>query len=626
MPLTSWAVDDEITAARLNEMVDAFNEFDGVIDPATGGLLIPDGTAALPGWRFSDDLNNGARRLDTDYWAFVAGGGVTGGGTAIRMRSGLKYPQVGMGKMNAGTDNWVWNAVSANTVLAIQVNETDAAAGSTVGMTSTVESQASSGPGSDPFPDSSAGSFFFIQRTGTPNGAGRAIEAHADRDTATDSNVSANSSIVAIEAAIGTRWDGNHTLYNKVVGINLIGTGSGLSSPATAVDADSGVYVHGDPGFLRPFYYLNEKSGAGANDKFIVNKQGRVYAGTGSAANPSVSFVGDEDSGMTSLADNLLALCVQGAEQMRVDSNGLASGGATISGRRMAIYGIGRFMSNNTAVSNYIEIARTAIELTMGVAASGGSQLVTGDAAGDAVIKASQKLWLSIGTTPLLAGIVSGGARLLIDGANATVANRFMFQNLNTNTNTFVGVVPNGTSVDAGYAAYSNSTPTDASALILSVNNTSAVVQSTVTGTGTQRPLTFYIGATPALTIATTGVATMNLGFTNTGPEKISGATAIISPAQLTANTDDWAPTGLATARVIRLSTDISRNITGMVAQSGARLTLINVGAANAVFKHEVTSTGANRFNTPGGADFTLSPSGTCEVFYDATSSRWRIW
>jgi hypothetical protein len=100
----------------------------------------------------------------------------------------------------------------------------------------------------------------------------------------------------------------------------------------------------------------------------------------------------------------------------------------------------------------------------------------------------------------------------------------------------------------------------------------------------------------------------------------------IISPAQLVINTDDWAPTNLSTAAVIRLNTDAARDITGIVAQAAAtRILLCNIGAFNAVLKHDVTSTAANRFYGPGSADFTLTPNKSVDIWYDATSSRWRI-
>jgi Pectate lyase superfamily protein len=100
----------------------------------------------------------------------------------------------------------------------------------------------------------------------------------------------------------------------------------------------------------------------------------------------------------------------------------------------------------------------------------------------------------------------------------------------------------------------------------------------------------------------------------------------VISPAQLVANTNDWNPTDLAKASFIRLSTDASRDITGIVGGSSLReLTLLNVGAFNAVLKHDVTSTAANRFLCPGSADFTLTPNARAILLYDSTSSRWRV-
>jgi hypothetical protein len=102
--------------------------------------------------------------------------------------------------------------------------------------------------------------------------------------------------------------------------------------------------------------------------------------------------------------------------------------------------------------------------------------------------------------------------------------------------------------------------------------------------------------------------------------------TNVISPAQLTANTDNWNPTGLSSCSTIRFSTDAARDITGIVAQAaGTEITLINTGTQNAVLKHDVTSTAANRFLCPGAADFTLNGSDCVKIWYDSTSSRWRV-
>jgi hypothetical protein len=102
--------------------------------------------------------------------------------------------------------------------------------------------------------------------------------------------------------------------------------------------------------------------------------------------------------------------------------------------------------------------------------------------------------------------------------------------------------------------------------------------------------------------------------------------TGIISPAQITVNTDDYAPTGLATATILRVSTDASRDLTGITAgASGRRLLLVNVGAFDLVLVHDATSTAANRFLCPGSANFTLNANDSVSLWYDITSTRWRV-
>lgn len=99
-----------------------------------------------------------------------------------------------------------------------------------------------------------------------------------------------------------------------------------------------------------------------------------------------------------------------------------------------------------------------------------------------------------------------------------------------------------------------------------------------------------------------------------------------ITPTQLAANTDNWNPTGLSTATVIRASTDASRNLTGIVAPATSwALLLENVGAFDLVLKHDVTSTAANRFYCPNDTDLTLQKDTSVLLGYDTTSSRWRV-
>ena len=99
---------------------------------------------------------------------------------------------------------------------------------------------------------------------------------------------------------------------------------------------------------------------------------------------------------------------------------------------------------------------------------------------------------------------------------------------------------------------------------------------------------------------------------------------SILTPPQITGNTDNYNPVGLTTCNVLRLSTDASRNLTGLVAFP-ALILLSNVGAQDLVLVHDATSTAANRFYCPGSANFTLSANDSVFIWYDIVSSRWRV-
>lgn len=102
-----------------------------------------------------------------------------------------------------------------------------------------------------------------------------------------------------------------------------------------------------------------------------------------------------------------------------------------------------------------------------------------------------------------------------------------------------------------------------------------------------------------------------------------------ISPATLTGDVNDYAPAGLETTSFVRVDTGAAlRNITGIAAPAGDRkLTIVNVGATfDLVLKHEdVLSVAANRFAIGGALDFTMAPGGVATLFYDGTSSKWRL-
>lgn len=98
----------------------------------------------------------------------------------------------------------------------------------------------------------------------------------------------------------------------------------------------------------------------------------------------------------------------------------------------------------------------------------------------------------------------------------------------------------------------------------------------------------------------------------------------IVTPAQITADKNNYAPTGLSGANIMRLSTDASRTITGLEALRRSRLLIIcNVGSFDIVLADSSgSSTAGNRFALS--SDMTLNPDESVTLWYDLATSRWR--
>lgn len=132
------------------------------------------------------------------------------------------------------------------------------------------------------------------------------------------------------------------------------------------------------------------------------------------------------------------------------------------------------------------------------------------------------------------------------------------------------------------------------------------------------------------------GTTWKDLGFDTPGGGPVT-FNSIINPPQITANTDNWNPTGLSTCNVIRASTDAARDLTGIVAQpSGTTIILLNVGtvggaggASLKLKKYDAGSSLGNRFLIR--ADATLEVDEGCIIWYDNSGASfgaqvgWRI-
>ncbi len=116
----------------------------------------------------------------------------------------------------------------------------------------------------------------------------------------------------------------------------------------------------------------------------------------------------------------------------------------------------------------------------------------------------------TVGTNLVFSGT---GNRITGDFSNATIANRVMFQSSASNTQTVLGVIPNGTSTSSALSLEGDSAAANGTTLQL-VNNiggagTDSRIVAGIRGTGTYLPLTIYTGGSERVRISTAGVVTI---------------------------------------------------------------------------------------------------------------------
>ena len=149
---------------------------------------------------------------------------------------------------------------------------------------------------------------------------------------------------------------------------------------------------------------------------------------------------------------------------------------------------------------------------------------------------------LTMGSSTVFAG----------DFSNATFANRTVFQTSTSNSSTGVYAVPNGTSTAASWQALNNSSPTNASKILIATNGSTDVqLVSGINGTGTYLPLSIYNGGVGTFVFGTSGqfgigpLASVSYGtsgqvLTSGGPSAAPTWTTVssgISQAKVTALT-----------------------------------------------------------------------------------------
>ena len=98
-----------------------------------------------------------------------------------------------------------------------------------------------------------------------------------------------------------------------------------------------------------------------------------------------------------------------------------------------------------------------------------------------------------------------------------------------------------------------------------------------------------------------------------------------LTTGQITANQNNYAPSAAEYSDVIRIYSDAARDITGFgFPAQGKTFLLINHGSYTITLKNEsASSVAANRLAI--GADFALESNKSVVLYYDASSSRWRM-
>jgi hypothetical protein len=158
--------------------------------------------------------------------------------------------------------------------------------------------------------------------------------------------------------------------------------------------------------------------------------------------------------------------------------------------------------------------------------------------------------------------------------------------------------------------------PSDAEYIVKSANGVLSAERVLVAGNN----ITLDYSVAGQLTITST--------LSNGGPYDFTSSvkfSGIISPTSLSADANNWNPSGLSTANRIRVSGTAARNITGILATNNDNLwfSLHNVGSYNITLKDESSSsTDINRFALYG--DIILHPDESVILWYDSVTNRWR--
>ena len=143
---------------------------------------------------------------------------------------------------------------------------------------------------------------------------------------------------------------------------------------------------------------------------------------------------------------------------------------------------------------------------------------------------------------------------------------------------------------------------------------------------GTSSPLTVTNSNGTGFTVTAGSNITLTGTSGNITISSTAGGETVISPSSLSTDQNNWNPTDLSTATIIRMTSSVNLlMITGITAPAAAKkLVLVNIGSNTFILTaQDVNSSAANRFQMT--SDFPLYPGTSVTILYDLTSAVWRI-
>lgn len=190
--------------------------------------------------------------------------------------------------------------------------------------------------------------------------------------------------------------------------------------------------------------------------------------------------------------------------------------------------------------------------------------------------------------------------RITGDFSNATFSNRVAFQTSTADSNTVVGVLPNGTATGGAYQVYNNSTPTNAGLASLEASSSAVTLASSIRGSGTYLPMAFNVNGTESLRLLTTGA--ISFGSSGTG----YGTSGQVLTSQGSGAAPTWTTNGAGSVTSITAGTGLSG---GTITTSGTisinTAVTVDVSTAQTLTNKRVTT----RSLTPASTSGTVTPA-----------------